>query len=44
MKHKCSIKEKNMSEPEEAFVTISDKKKFLDHFVKKIGLNSSSSA
>jgi hypothetical protein len=44
MKHKCSTKEKHTSEPEKAFVTISDKKKFLDHFVQKIGLNSSSSA
>jgi hypothetical protein len=42
MKHKCSTK-KNMSEPEKAIGTISDKK-ILDHFVPKIGLNSSSSA
>jgi len=44
MQNECSIKERNMSEPEKAFVTISDKKLFLDHFVKRIGLNSSSSA
>jgi hypothetical protein len=37
-------KERNVSEPEKAFVTISDKNFSLDHFVKKIGLNSSSSA